>query len=97
MDGYCFGLGEDLKLSNRILSPKRNNGLHLKIFSNASHSSDIHRALITVGEVLSPSFFFLQAGEGQRERERERIPSRLCDVSAEPDAGVLISQDHDLS
>ena len=26
--------------------------------------------------------------EGQRERERKRIPSRLCAVSAEPNAGL---------
>ena len=26
--------------------------------------------------------------EGQREREREKIPSRLCTVSTEPDAGL---------
>ena len=26
--------------------------------------------------------------EGQRERERDRIPSRLCAVSAEPDMGL---------
>ena len=30
-------------------------------------------------------------GEGQRERERERIPSRLCSVSAEPDAGLELT------
>ena len=30
----------------------------------------------------------VSAGEGQRERGRERIPSRLCAVSAEPDAGL---------
>ena len=29
-----------------------------------------------------------RAGEGQRERGRERIPSRLSAVSAEPDAGL---------
>ena len=28
-----------------------------------------------------------RTGEGQRERERERIPSRLCTVSEEPDTG----------
>ena len=27
-------------------------------------------------------------GEGQRERERERIPSRLQAVGTEPDAGL---------
>ena len=27
-------------------------------------------------------------GEGQRERKRERLPSRLCAVSVEPDAGL---------
>ena len=27
-------------------------------------------------------------GEGQREREQERVPSRLCTDSAEPDAGL---------
>ena len=30
-------------------------------------------------------------GEGRRERERERIPSRLRAVSAEPDAGVELT------
>ena len=29
-----------------------------------------------------------RAGEGQREREKERIPSRLHIVSAEPDVGL---------
>ena len=29
-----------------------------------------------------------RTGEGQREREREKIPSRLCTASAEPDAGL---------
>ena len=29
-----------------------------------------------------------QVGEGQRARKRERIPSRLLAVSAEPDAGL---------
>ena len=29
-----------------------------------------------------------QVGEGQRERERERIPSRLYTVSAELDMGL---------
>ena len=28
-----------------------------------------------------------QAGEGQRERERKRIPSRLCTLTTEPDWG----------
>ena len=27
-------------------------------------------------------------GEGQKETETERIPSRLCAVSAEPNAGL---------
>ena len=27
-------------------------------------------------------------GEGQREREREKIPSRLCTLTAQPDAGL---------
>ena len=27
-------------------------------------------------------------GEGQRERERERIPNRLCAVSTESNAGL---------
>ena len=27
-------------------------------------------------------------GEGQREREKVRIPSRLCAVSTDPDAGL---------
>ena len=30
----------------------------------------------------------IQVGEGQREREGERIPSRLCTVSAKPDVGL---------
>ena len=30
----------------------------------------------------------MQVGEGQRERARERIPSRLHVVSAEPDVGL---------
>ena len=29
-----------------------------------------------------------EMGEGQREREKERIPSRLRAVSAEPNAGL---------
>ena len=29
-----------------------------------------------------------QAREGQREWERERIPSRLCTVSVEPNVGL---------
>ena len=29
----------------------------------------------------------MRAEEGQRERERETIPSSLCTVSVEPDAG----------
>ena len=39
-------------------------------------------------------------GEGQREREQEKIPSRLSDISAEPDAGLEPAKergDHDLS
>ena len=31
-----------------------------------------------------------RAREGQRERERETIPSRFCNVSAEPDAGLKL-------
>ena len=27
-------------------------------------------------------------GEGQKEREREKIPSRFCTVSAEPNVGL---------
>ena len=34
---------------------------------------------------------FRSVGEGQRERERERIPSRLRTVSAEPDAGLELT------
>ena len=30
----------------------------------------------------------MQVGKGQREKERERIPSRLRTASAEPDAGL---------
>ena len=30
----------------------------------------------------------LRVGEGQRERKRERIPSRPCAVSTEPDVGL---------
>ena len=30
----------------------------------------------------------MQAGEGQREGERLRIPSRLCTKSMEPDVGL---------
>ena len=30
----------------------------------------------------------MNAGEGQREGERERIPSRLYAVSGEPEAGL---------
>ena len=30
----------------------------------------------------------VRAGEGQRERERERIPSRLCTVCTEPNVGL---------
>ena len=41
----------------------------------------------------------MQVGKGQREsmgggrgeRERERIPSRLCTVSVEPDAGLELT------
>ena len=29
-----------------------------------------------------------RAGAGEREGERERIPSRLCAMSAEPQAGL---------
>ena len=40
-----------------------------------------------------------QVGEGQRNRERERIPSRLHAANAEPDMGLepMKSRDHDLS
>ena len=39
----------------------------------------------------------MQAGEGQR--EWERIPSRLCAVSAQPNVGLNLTncRDHDLS
>ena len=56
--------------------------------------------------VLSKKNFFkfilretAQEGEGQREKEGERIPSRLHAVSAEPDVGLepMKPQDHDLS
>ena len=30
-------------------------------------------------------------GEGQREREKERIPSRFYDVNAEPDTGLELT------
>ena len=30
-------------------------------------------------------------GKEQRERGRERIPSRLCNVSAEPDVGLKLT------
>ena len=33
----------------------------------------------------------MRAGVGQREKERERIPSRLCAISAEPDAGLELT------
>ena len=32
-----------------------------------------------------------QAGEGQRERGRERIPSRFSTISAEPDVGLKLT------
>ena len=32
----------------------------------------------------------MPTGEGQRERERDRIPSRLCTVSMEPDKGLRL-------
>ena len=37
--------------------------------------------------------------EGQREREREKIPSELHAASAEPDAGLELKKpwDHDLN
>ena len=35
----------------------------------------------------------VQVGEGQRERERERIPGRLCTASAEPDMGLELKND----
>ena len=37
--------------------------------------------------------------EGQRERERERIPNMFCSVSTEPDVGLELTKprDHDLS
>ena len=46
--------------------------------------------------LLFPPLFFnvyfetdrLRVGEGQRERKRERIPSRLRAVSTEPDVGL---------
>ena len=34
----------------------------------------------------------MSAGEGQRERERERIQSRLHTVSMEPDAGLKLTK-----
>ena len=34
-----------------------------------------------------------QAGEEEREREREKILSRLCTVSAEPDKGFNLTND----
>ena len=64
---------------------------------------------ILLGErVLGFLFFFLSlfiyfervwAGEGQRQRERERIPSRLNAVSTEPHWGARSRKpgDHDLS
>ena len=33
----------------------------------------------------------VRVGEGQRERDRERIPSRLCAVSMEPDVGLELT------
>ena len=33
----------------------------------------------------------MQVGEGQREREIERIPRRLCTVSTEPDVGLELT------
>ena len=41
----------------------------------------------------------VQVGEGQRESKRGRIPSRVCTVSAEPDAGLepMKPWDHDVS
>ena len=42
--------------------------------------------------------YLFWGGEGQRERGRERILSRLCNVSMEPDTGLDITNwDHDLS
>ena len=32
-----------------------------------------------------------KAGEWKRERGRERIPSRLCIISAEPDTGLKLT------
>ena len=34
----------------------------------------------------------VRAGEGQKERERERIASRLCAASAEPDMGLELTK-----
>ena len=31
------------------------------------------------------------SGEGQRERRRERIPSKLCTVRVEPDVGLELT------
>ena len=33
----------------------------------------------------------VQAREGQREKERERIPSRLCTVSTDPNVGFELT------
>ena len=33
----------------------------------------------------------MQVGEGQRERGKERMPSRLHTVSAEPDVGLELA------
>ena len=32
-----------------------------------------------------------RSGEGQRERGSERIPSRLCAISREPDVGLELT------
>ena len=49
-------------------------------------------------DITKSFFFFLslvfereRAVEGQRERERERIPSRLCTVSAESGVGLELT------
>ena len=40
--------------------------------------------------ILRDSAYTLIEGEGQRDRERERIPSRLHAVSEEPDMGLYL-------
>ena len=68
------------------------------LLESEKHSTELSREAVTIKIVFVKVSLFgetervgVRAGEGQRDRDRERIPSRLHTVSAEPSSGLYLT------